>query len=92
MDKAKKNIRIFNDAVRDSYNILIPEKPTDAPEIGTAKEPSSTYYNIDHIFDYDGSYKYEFAVRTPFNKLQSSKWSTFWSEQENPEYKIRLNT
>lgn len=91
MDKAKKVIRIFSGAVRDSYNILLPEKSTIVSEVSPTKESGSTYYNIDNIFDYGGSYKYEFALRTPFNKLQNGKWSTFWSEQENLDYKIRLN-
>lgn len=91
MDKAIKIISIFSGAVRDSYNILLPQKTSTVSENGPTKDSGSTYYIIDNIFDYDGSYKYEFALRTPFHKIKNSKWSTFWSEEENPDYKIRLN-
>lgn len=70
---------------------MLPDKSTKATEVNTPGINGETYYNIDNVFNSDGSYKYEFALRTPYNKLQNGKWATFWGEQENFEQKVRLD-
>jgi hypothetical protein len=90
MKKVKKVTKIFKNAINESYRILLDSKPAIESENNQPTKKNEGY-SIEDIFNTDGSYKYEFALRTTFNKLQYGKWSNFWSEVENPKYRVRLD-